>query len=311
MLPHLYPAPGVPLQVAEDFENAPIPELHKQMFRWTQHFVKASWELTEEHVQALRDAGLRDSDIVNWAQIACLQTWWVTSADGGGIPLEGDAIVGPVVGWRRESYEANRGRLTTGAPSKLPVAAQEPANGVCWVEIDESSDAYQEAARWARERYGFVPNLFRAVSLRPEIFRRHILALELLERPQSASLSPRQHAMVRALVSALNGCKYSRETSRAQLEHVGEDPDLYERLSTAGSTESWNPADRAVLDFATNLARHSYKVTEKDAITLREAGLDDEAYVDVLNTVAIQNSLDRLANSLGVVPDARPLLPVG
>jgi hypothetical protein len=38
-------------------------------------------------------------------------------------------------------------------------------------------------------------------------------------------------------------------------------------------------------------------------------GLDDEAYVDVLNTVAIQTSLDRLANVLGVRVDEQPLLP--
>jgi hypothetical protein len=38
-------------------------------------------------------------------------------------------------------------------------------------------------------------------------------------------------------------------------------------------------------------------------------GLDDEAYVDILNTVSIQTSLDRLANALGVEPDPVPLLP--
>jgi hypothetical protein len=39
------------------------------------------------------------------------------------------------------------------------------------------------------------------------------------------------------------------------------------------------------------------------------AMIDEAAatYVDVLNTVAIQTSLDRLANSLGVWPDEAPL----
>ena len=51
-------------------------------------------------------------------------------------------------------------------------------------------------------------------------------------------------------------------------------------------------------------------INEDDAQRFREVGLDDEAYVDVLNTVAIQTSLDRLANSLGVRPDQQPLLPI-
>ena len=64
-----------------------------------------------------------------------------------------------------------------------------------------------------------------------------------------------------------------------------------------------------ILDFGTKVARNAYKVTEDDAQQFRDVGLDDEAYVDVLNTVAIQTSCDRLANSLGVRPDPQPLLP--
>ena len=73
-------------------------------------------------------------------------------------------------------------------------------------------------------------------------------------------------------------------------------------------TADLSPTDRVVLALATKFARNTYKVTEKDAISLREAGLDDEAYVDILNTVSIQTSLDRLANVLEVRPDAKPLL---
>ena len=54
--------------------------------------------------------------------------------------------------------------------------------------------------------------------------------------------------------------------------------------------------------------RNAYKVTEKDALAFREVGLSDEAYVDVLDTASIQTSLDRLANALGVTPDAAPSL---
>ncbi len=307
MLPLLYPGEDVPRQIIEDFERAPIPELHKHVFRWTKRFVAQSWQLAGRDVQSLREAGLSDSDIVSWAQIACLQTWWVMSADGGGIPLEGDAVVGPVVGGRRENYEAVPEGRTAAILGQSAAPRPRPSSGLCWADVDESGEAYREAAAWARERYGFVPNLLRAVSLRPEIYPRHVLALELLERPQSASLSPRQHAMVRALVSALNRCEYSRETTRALLDRVA-DAAFYARVAGDYTRYSWEPSDRAILDFATKMARNHYKVTEKDAISLREAGLDDEAYVDVLNTVAIQTSLDRLANSLGVVPDSEPIV---
>jgi alkylhydroperoxidase family enzyme len=63
-----------------------------------------------------------------------------------------------------------------------------------------------------------------------------------------------------------------------------------------------------VLDFASKMAANAYKVWEADAQSFRDSGLDDEAYLEVLEVVSIQSSLDRLANSLGVVPDAQPIL---
>ncbi len=46
----------------------------------------------------------------------------------------------------------------------------------------------------------------------------------------------------------------------------------------------------------------------KDAQSFREAGLSDETYIDVFNTVAIQQSFDRLANCIGVAADTKPLV---
>jgi uncharacterized peroxidase-related enzyme len=114
--------------------------------------------------------------------------------------------------------------------------------------------------------------------------------------------------MVRVLVSHLTRCRYSEPTTTALLTRATGDPDLATRVRTEPLAADLSPTDRVALALATKFARNAYKVTEKDAISLREAGLDDEAYVDILNTVSIQTSLDRLANVLGVRPDPIPLL---
>jgi uncharacterized peroxidase-related enzyme len=307
VLPLLYSGVA-PQQILDDVESAPIPELHKAMFRWVKRFVSSSWDMTADDTQALRDAGVSEDEIVNWANIACLQTWWVMSADGGGIPLEGNAVTGPAVQRPREFYEGSREGLTASAPG-VPAGAAAAASGPAWVGTDQSLPDYRKAANWAEGRYGFVPNLLRATSLRPDVLPRHTLALELLERPQSSSLGARRHAMVRALVSSLNRCSYSAETTRALLARVADEPDLHARVTEGHSARDFPAEDRVVLDFAAKMTRNAYKVTEKDAQSFRDCGLDDEAYVDVLNTVSIQTSFDRLANALGVVPDADPILP--
>ena len=102
---------------------------------------------------------------------------------------------------------------------------------------------------------------------------------------------------------------YSAPTAHALLLQASHDPELVERVTGDYTLHEWEPQDRVVLDFAHKETRNAYKVVAADAQSFRDVGLDDRAYIDVLNTVAIQTSLDRLANALGVRPDGAPLLP--
>lgn len=308
-MPLLYSSEEIASKIVSDYETAPIPELHKLLFRWVEKFTRRSWEMTPGDLDRLRESGLTDRDIVDWAQLASVQSWFTICADGGGVALDSFEEAGVAVGRRRKTYHDSREGLLS-APLGAKLVDRVPAEeATAWVDTDESSAAYQRAASWATRRYGFVPNLLRALSLVPVPYDRHCFGLELLERPQSETLTPRQHAMVRTLVSALNRCGYNAITARALLLVVSGDRELVDRVSGDYSLHEWTPQDRAVLDFALKATRNAYKVVAADAQSFRNVGLDDEAYVDVLNTVAIQTSLDRLANVLGVRVDEQPLLP--
>lgn len=307
MLLHLYPDADVRTALLEDPQTAPIPDLHKAAFRFAQRYVRHSADMGPQDLQDLRDAGLSEADIVTWATLGSTQTWFTLSADGGGIPLEGGMEVGPVVGRVRADYAARPVRRLVEEPQAAAAGAE---NGCAWVGAEEACEGYLEAAAWAEDRYGFTPNLLRAVSLAPKYYRRHQLALELLERPQSETLTPRLHAMVRAIVSQSTYCAYSRSATRALLELQTGNGSLWERLAPGGEGD-WDSREQVVVDFARKLSLHSYKTTAADAEGFRQVGLGDEGYVDVLNTASIQLSLDRLANALGVVPDQQPMVRDG
>ena len=309
MLLPLYPDPETREKVLADPQTAPIPEPHKEMFRFCERFVRGSWEMTPGDLQRLRDVGLSEAQVVLWATFGSTQSWFTMSADGGGIPMERDTLTGPGVGKPRAAYEASPEGLLAPAPAERVSVTAPASDALAWVGTDETLPLHAAAADEALRRYGFVPNLLRAVSLQPSFHRRHLLALELLERPQSETLTPRLHALVRARVSHLTRSAYGAVTTRALLERVTGDPGLWDRLAADVALPEANPVERAVLDFATKVARNAYKVTEKDAIAFRECGLGDEGYVDALNTTSIQVAMDRLANALGVQPDAGPILP--
>lgn len=294
MLPFVYPGQDVK-EILSDIESASIPETHKLMFNWIRGFTQNSANLTSAEIDCLRQGGINDQEIVEWANVAATQTWFVMSADGGGIPLEGGAVVGSVIGKERSYYHNCAAKTLSSIESSVSL------NDTCYVETDAAD--VQEIEPWAQQRYGFVPNLFKAVSLSPDYNPRHQLAMELLDGPQSGSLSPAQHAMVRRLVNRLNrGTYFDRTTSKLLKMYA---PGI--NLDNCDLTKC-DGQDRVVLEFAEKILKNSYKVTAKDAAGFRECGLDDEAYVDVINTVSIQTSLDRLCNALGVMADEMPLI---
>lgn len=307
-MPLVYVDEEIAKQVAEDPATAEIPDLHKAMYAWVKRFVRNSWELTADDVQALRDAGVDDKEISVWAQIATAQTYLVMLADGGGISLQDGAEVGAVVGRDRTAYHNTDEGLLAGAPGGVNNGAHASDSEIAWIATDTSRSDYERVADWAVNRYGFVPNMLKAVSIEPFGMRSHVSALEVLEAPQSDTLSPRQHALVRALVSELNRCPYSARTTRAMLQQFKDGDVLYEKVTGPWDPDAWNKSDRLVLSFALKATRNAYKIVESDAQGFRDAGLGDEGYIDVLNTVAIQTGLDRMVNSLGVALDENPIL---
>ena len=290
MLPFIYP--GVDAKkILENVQESDIPSLHKAMFNWIKGFTVDSANLTAADIQALRDVGVPDRDIVDWANIACTQTWFVMSADGGGIPLEGNAVVGSVIGLERDAYHC--GNVET-----VPVTCNSirPAvDDCCWVATNENNlDGISE---WANKRFGVMPNLMKSVSLTPQHLPRHTLALDILSSPQTEGLSPRLHALVRRWVNRRNQGQYFDSPTRSLLlQH--QEGDL-----SGFDVENYDDVTKTVLTFADKVVRHAFKITARDAESFQAVGLDDETYVDVLNTVSIQTSMDRLTNALGVTPD--------
>ncbi|MEN8160915.1 MAG: hypothetical protein ABFS41_12650 [Myxococcota bacterium] len=304
MLPPLYGA-AVAEQVVTDYRTAEIPPRHRALFAFVERMTQRSWEMTDHDIEALRGESLSDAEIVLWVNITALQGWWTMSADASGVPLEGGALAGPL-GRTREQYEAAPEGLTGGGGGAAAARASD-ASG-CRVATDEGTPSRHQSAARAHARWGVVPNLLRASSLCPVFLPRHLLALELLERPQSGELPARTHALVRTLAAHVNRSRAFEPTLRELIRrHTGE-PDLYERLATEEAAVGADEAERGLLAFAAKVVRNAYKVTEKDALHLRELGWSDAAYVDALNTAAIQTSLDRMANALGVAADAVPLL---
>ena len=82
------------------------------------------------------------------------------------------------------------------------------------------------------------------------------------------------------------------------------DPVFVDHLLSNYRYATLDRADRAMLDFAVKLSRTPDACGEDDLAALREAGFQDEDILHITELTAIFNYNGRLANGLGLLPNA-------
>jgi uncharacterized peroxidase-related enzyme len=82
-----------------------------------------------------------------------------------------------------------------------------------------------------------------------------------------------------------------------------DDDTLVAQIKADYTQANLDPADRAMLDYATRLTRTPAAVSEADVEGLREAGFNDRAILDIAQITAYFAFVTRLADGLGVTPE--------
>jgi uncharacterized peroxidase-related enzyme len=178
---------------------------------------------------------------------------------------------------------------------------------ISWFPVPDERDLpadLQGLFRAARERIGFVPNVFRTYAYRPERLSAWFAHFRLLHEA-TPGLSAAEREMIAVVVSMANGCLYCLVAHGAALREAWGDPVMADRI-----TLDWRRADglsarqRAICAFAERLTLRPVEATEEDLEALRGHGLADEDAWDVIEVAAMYNFTNRLAQATGQIPNA-------
>ena len=82
-------------------------------------------------------------------------------------------------------------------------------------------------------------------------------------------------------------------------EQVDEDQ-LVRRIKTDFRSANLDATTKAILEFAEKVTVAAYTVQPSDLDLLRSHGLDDETIFDVVEIVGFFNSINRIADALGI-----------
>jgi len=176
---------------------------------------------------------------------------------------------------------------------------------ISWLTIptEEALDEdLQKLFHKAREKIGFVPNVFVAYMTRPTHFRpwfNHFR--ELMEK--ESELTHAEREMICLAVSAENGCLYCLISHGAELRVLLGDEIQADRITLDYRRAGLTARTVAMLDYAVKITRTPIDCSEADINQLRALGFSDEAIFDIAEITAMFNFTNRLASAIGMMPN--------
>lgn len=165
---------------------------------------------------------------------------------------------------------------------------------------DEAEGAVAGMYETDREVFGYLPNLTKGFSLRPDVYA----AWRRLNGAVKANMDPRRYEL--ATIAAAHRLRSSYCTlahGRVLLDNFLS-PDGLRAAIGVQASEELDALDTAVIEVADKVALDASSVTQADIDRLRSFGLSDGDVVDVVLAAAVRCFFSKALDGLGVQADA-------
>ena len=177
---------------------------------------------------------------------------------------------------------------------------------ISWLEmpLEQVEDpGMQKLFSKAKEKLGFVPNVFLGYTIRPTHFTHWFNHFrEITSGEGELTLAERE--MISVVVSNENGCLYCLVSHGADLRVKLGDPILGDRITLDYQRAGLDEETMAMLDYAVKITVNPVDCSEGDIEYLRALGFSDTKIFDIAETAAMYNFTNRLASATGMMPNA-------
>ncbi len=179
------------------------------------------------------------------------------------------------------------------------------AEEISWFPVppeDELPENLRKLFARARERLGFVPNVFRVMSYRPERLSAWFAHYKQLHEP-TEHLNAAEREMIAVAVSMANGCLYCLVSHGAALRAALGDPVQGDRITLDYRRAGLSAKMLSVLDYAVKLTVEPRECSPADIEHLKSLGLTEQEVWDVIEIAAMYNFTNRMAHATGMMPN--------
>ena len=146
-----------------------------------------------------------------------------------------------------------------------------------------------------QEKSGFIPNVFLVLAHRPEEFRAFMAYHDaLMDKP--GGLTKAEREMIVVATSAANQCQYCVLAHGAILRIRAKNPLIADQVAINYRKADITPRQRAMLDFAMQVAVSSHTVSDADIARLEADGFTKDDAWDIAAIAAFFAMSNRMAN---------------
>ncbi|CAG0944529.1 MAG: hypothetical protein EFKGCFLK_00451 [Rhodocyclaceae bacterium] len=153
-----------------------------------------------------------------------------------------------------------------------------------------------------QEKSGFVPNVFLALSHRPDECRAFFAYHDALMEKEGG-LTKAEREMIVVATSNANQCQYCVVAHGAILRIRAKNPLVADQVAVNYRKADITPKQKAMLDFAMKVCLRSGEIDDADFERLRGHGFTDEDIWDIGGISAFFGLSNRMANMTGMRPN--------
>ena len=250
-----------------------------------------------EDIKALRESGFEDESILETVMVTALAVYRCTLSVGlgpesdFGPPMLALARVGPppVVAFRGLFSDAHD--TTERKGPYVPAPYLSPKTFPPFAILEKS--------------HGFIPNFFRAQTLRPDLLEAEAEVVARILLPEDV-LTRVQKECILLAVSAANLNSYCVAMHCNLLRGLGMPSEEGDQIAVDHNQSGLSEADRGLLDFAVKLGMRISDFSRADIVNLKTLGFAEEQILECVAVTALNNFANTLQMGLGIEPDFEP-----
>jgi RNA polymerase sigma-70 factor (ECF subfamily) len=156
-----------------------------------------------------------------------------------------------------------------------------------------------------RKSHGFIPNFFRAQTLRPDLLEAQLEAVGSILLPEDV-LTRVQKESILIAVSAANLNSYCVAVHCNMLRKLGLSTEEADQIAVDYRLSNLSKPDMALLDFVVKLGTRFSEYSPEDTGKLASFGFTREQILEGVVVTALNNFANTLQMGLGIEPDFEP-----